>query len=354
MPVQRRVRTTGAVGEGSVARPKKTRLLLFGILLPPALFLLWYLVSIAPYNRADDALQNVVVYPGATDTAIANLLYGRGLLNSRSAYRLYLRLHGLRGRMQAGTYAISPAMGVSEITRKFSAGDVTSSMLTILPAQRLSDLRAQLISAGFAGIEVDAALDPKQYSGHPALADKPSGANLEGYLHPESFHVTASTPLTAIIESSLDLTAALFTEEVRRGLAAQGLSLHQGVILASIIEREVDDPLVKPSVAQVFLRRLRMGMELGSDVTAYYGASLQGLREAVSVDTPYNTRMYKGWPPGPISNISATSLQAVAEPAATDYLYFVTGDDGVTYFSRSEAEHEALKVLHCKVLCQLD
>ena len=94
-------------------------------------------------------------------------------------------------------------------------------------------------------------------------------------------------------------------------------------------------------------------MLLGSDVTAYYGATISGLPRAVSTDTPYNTRLYAGLPPGPISNFSASSLDAIANPSNTDYLYFVAGDDGVTYFSHTLEEHEALTQAHCKVLCAI-
>lgn len=328
--------------------------LLLSVSLPAALVVLWFWWNTGAYNASDNALQAVVVYPGATDSAIGNLLYGRGLIESTIAYKLYLRLNGLRGKMQAGTYEISPAMSVAEITQKFGTGEVVTSVMTILPAQRLSQVRDRFLSGGYTEQEVDEALDTASYQGHPALAGAPSGATLEGYLHAESYQYTSATPLQSIVRSSLGLTAALFTDEVKRGLAEQGLTLHQAVILASIVEQEANDPNLKPLIAQVFLKRLTIGMELGSDVTAYYGASLEGLREAVKVDTPYNTRIHKGLPPGPISNISASSLQAVAMPATTGYLYFVAGDDGKTYFSYTEAEHEQMKEKYCKVLCQLE
>ncbi|GAB3282452.1 endolytic transglycosylase MltG [Parahaliea aestuarii] len=329
----------------------KTLLLLFVV--PVCLFVLWFGWNLGAYNSADHAVQPVTVYPGASDKAIALLLYRRGLLNSSVAYGLYLRLTGSRGQMQAGTYEITPAMTVAEISGKFRRGDVVTSVLTILPSQRLSQIRERFLAAGFSPGQVAAALDPASHAGHPALQFKPAGANLEGYLQPESFQYTSATPLDRIVKASLDLTADIFSTGLRQAIEAQGLTLHQAVILASIVEQEVHKPEDRRQVAQVFLTRLKAGMPLGSDVTAYYGASLQGLEEAVSVDTPYNTRMHRGLPPGPISTISQGSLQAVAYPATTDYLYFVTGDDGTTHFSRSAAEHERLREQYCQVLCQL-
>jgi UPF0755 protein len=172
-------------------------------------------------------------------------------------------------------------------------------------------------------------------------------------LSPESFQYTDATPLRTIIESSLDQTELFFTPKVKQGLAEQGLDMHEAIILASLVEKEVSNLDDKSIVAQVFLSRLKQNIALGSDVTAYYGASLIGLEESVLTDTAYNTRIYSGLPPGPISNISASSLQAVAFPANTDYLYFVAGDDGITYFSRTLKEHENAIDLHCTVLCQL-
>lgn len=118
------------------------------------------------------------------------------------------------------------------------------------------------------------------------------------------------------------------------------------------MEREVPAGGERAQVAQVFLKRLNMGMKLESDATASYGAILAGQEPSLTYNSPYNTYAHPGLPPGPISNVSETSLAAVAHPATTDWLYFVSGDDGVTYFSKTLAEHEALTAQHCKKLCQ--
>jgi UPF0755 protein len=141
------------------------------------------------------------------------------------------------------------------------------------------------------------------------------------------------------------------TPELRTGIVRQGLTVHEGVILASIIEQEVGKQSDRATVAQVFLKRRQMDMPLGSDVTAFYGAIKDGKTPSLTYDSPYNTLIHKGLPPGPISNVSDSSLQAVANPSPTDYLYFVAGDDGITYFSHTLQEHEALTQAHCKKLC---
>jgi UPF0755 protein len=93
-------------------------------------------------------------------------------------------------------------------------------------------------------------------------------------------------------------------------------------------------------------------MPLGSDVTAHYGSVLAGRGKDVTYDTPFNTRLHTGLPPTPISNVSASSLTAVAKPAQTDWLFFVTGDNGTTYFSKTVQEHEALAAKYCHELCK--
>jgi UPF0755 protein len=148
--------------------------------------------------------------------------------------------------------------------------------------------------------------------------------------------------------------AKYLTPSVRSAFAAQGLSAYQGIILASIVEKEVSKPSDRAQVAQVFLSRLKQDMMLGSDVTAYYGAIVAGKEPSVTYDSAYNTRIHKGLPAGPISNVSENSLQAIASPAGTDWLYFVAGDDGNTYFSKTLEEHEALTQQHCHALCSAE
>ena len=181
---------------------------------------------------------------------------------------------------------------------------------------------------------------------------KPAGTNLEGYLYPDSFQRTKLTEAKSIVEQSLDQMQNKLTKGVIAGFERQGVSVYEGIVIASIVEKEVVVQAERAQAAQVFLARLRIGMPLGSDVTAHYGSVLAGKGKDVTYDTPYNTRIHTGLPPTPISNVSQSSLDAVANPANTDWLFFVTGDDGVTHFSKTVAEHEALAAKYCHKLCQ--
>lgn len=304
----------------------------------------------------------ITIKPGATRDEIAKKLESEGLIRAAWAFEWYVRNHNVRDRLQAGTYYLRPNQGVGNIVDALTQGKIATNLFTILPGQRLDQIRNSLISnGGFSEQAVDNALKPENYADHPALSDKPTGSSLEGYLYPESFQKTAETKPETLIRQSLDEMQKRLTPEIRAAIVKQGITVHEGVILASIIGQEVSDPKkpndpnYKPTVAQVFLLRLRSNMPLGSDVTAFYGAIKAGKslnqNEALVFDSLYNTRLHGGITPGPISNVYSSSLEAVAHPADTDFLFFVAGDDGVTYFSHTVEEHDKLVAEHCKKLC---
>lgn len=294
----------------------------------------------------------IVTIPlGATAKTVAKQLKDDGLIRSSWAFEQYIRNHGLAESIKAGTYALQPSQSVAEIINTITEGKVKTDLVTIIPGSRLDQIKKTFTEDGFTASDVDQALQPAQYKDYPALVDKPAGASLEGYLYPESFQKTATTTPTDIVRQSLDQMQKHLTADVRAGMVTQNLTVHQGVILASIVEQEVSNPADKAQVAQVFLKRLRSGMPLGSDVTIIYGAIVAGQSPSLTYDSAYNTHVHPGLPAGPISNVSESSLQAVIHPADTDWLYFVTGDDGVTYFSKTFEEHQALVNQHCKKLC---
>ena len=310
-----------------------------------------YSQNLKPLSASQKQVQ-ITIPSGTTVNEIGQMLQEKGVIKASWAFQWYVRTNGLRDRLQAGTYSLRPNQSIQEITEVLTNGKIQTDLVTILPGQRLDQIRASLIAnAGFSEAAVDAALDPSQYIDHPALADKPIEASLEGYLYPDSYQKTADTTPEQIITSALDQMQKHLTPEVRAAFVKQGLTVHEGVVLASIVEQEVSKESDRPIVAQVFLSRRKQGMNLGSDVTAFYGAIKAGVEPSVLYDSPYNTRIHLGLPPGPISNVSESSLNAVAHPADTDYLYFVAGDDGNTYFSRTNEEHEALTEKYCKKLC---
>ncbi|HEU4914647.1 MAG TPA: endolytic transglycosylase MltG [Candidatus Saccharimonadales bacterium] len=300
---------------------------------------------------SSQTVQSITVPQGATVEEIGSLLQQRGLIRSAWAFKLYVSSKEVRNALQAGTYELAPSQGVAEIVSQLTHGKIVTNLVTILPGQRIDQIRTRLIQDGFLEADVDQALDPNTYVGHPALVDKPKGAGLEGYLYPDSFQRTSETSAKTIVGAALDEMDKQLTPDIRAAFSRQGLSTYQGIILASIVEREVSEPNDRPQVAQVFLKRLRIGMPLQSDATAHYGAILEGAKPSTKYDSVYNTYTHKGLTPTPISNVSSGSLQAVANPASTDWLYFVSGDDGTTHFSKTLTEHEAKVRQYCKENC---
>jgi len=294
----------------------------------------------------------VTVPQGATVSKIASLLKKDGVIRSDWAFQWYVSSQEAREKLQAGSYALRPSQSVQEIVSLMTTGRVTTALVTIPPGRRIDEVRSILINNGFNSDQVSEALKAENYRGHPALVELPKEINsLEGYVYPESIQKDANTTPQELLTKFLDEMQKRLTPEVRNSFAQQGLTVYQGITLASMVEMEVSNPADRPIVAQVFLKRLHEGMVLGSDVTAFYGAILADKPPSVSYDSAYNTHLHQGLPPGPISNVSADSLNAAAHPASTDYLYFVAGDDGKTYFSHTLAEHQAAVAAHCKKLC---
>lgn len=321
--------------------------LLLGTILSTAA---WYQWAIGARQNETHSVR-VVVEPGDTAASIAMTLYEHDLIRSRLAFNLYVQLTGARTKLQAGGYVLSPNQDIPTIVNHLVSGKTDEINLTIPPGLTLNELRTQFYKDGFSDDEITDAFSAS-YT-HPLLASRPTGGSLEGYVYPETYRMNANQTLKALLERSFDefyklLQDKKYLEEFQK----RNLSIHEGITLASIVQKEVKNPTDQKQVAQVFLKRLGSGIQLGSDVTYMYAAKQLGVTATPSLDSPYNTRKYTGLPPGPISNMNPSAVEAVAFPAPGDYLYFVAGDDGTTYFSHTEAEHNANIVAHCKTLCQ--
>lgn len=289
---------------------------------------------------------------GESTSEIAASLKNAKLIRSSQIFEWYVSSKNVRTDLQAGTYSLSQSMSVQQIVSDFVDGKVAANLVTILPGQRIDQIKAAFVKAGFSQGAVDVAFNPALYAGNAALVDIPTPVtSLEGFLYPDSFEKNDNTQPQVIIQESLDEMAQHLTPAIKASFAHEGLSVYQGVTLASIVEQEVSKYSDRAQVAQVFLSRLKQNMPLGSDVTAFYGSIMAGHQPSTTFDTPYNTLLHTGLPPGPISNVSESSLYAVAHPANTNWLYFVTGDNGITYFSTNLQQHQAYTQEYCHKLC---
>lgn len=352
--------------------PKKSRKKRVGVVIAVVLGLMvatlaagawWYQTALKPVAASGDNVR-VTVKAGSSPAMIGDLLYAHNLIRSPLAFDMYTRLTNNRGNLQMGTYTLSPTLSLNEIVEHLTSGKVDTYTLTIFSGEALrpplkststdgKDVRSVLLRAGFTPEQVDAAFMATYDS--PLLAGRPAGGSLEGYIFPDTYTVDSSMSAEQFIAQTLQTYEKVVEKnDLRAKFKARGLSLAEGITLASIIEKEMGRYTADmPQVAQVFYTRLAMKMQLGSDVTAYYGADRIGAPRAVTVDTPYNTRMHTGMPPGPIGMPSEAALIAAANPAPGDYVFFLSGDDGKNYFARTDAEHQKNIVDHCQVGCSI-
>lgn len=311
---------------------------------------MWYKKQLQPV-ATESRVVNVKIADGSTVDQIANLLEQKEIIRSASVFKIYVRNNNLNSSLKAGEYKLDASKTMTDIIEIISKGKEQQKSFTILPGKRIDQIKKSMIEAGYSAESVEAAFEPTQYKGYPALIAKPATASLEGYLYPETFNTNSTTTPTDIVKKSLEQMGKVLTPDLIDDFQKQGLGIHQALTLASIVIKEASNPADQKMAAGVFYNRLKIDMMLGSDVTYQYIADITGQQRSAFIDSPYNTRMYKGLPPGPIATVNASSLDAVAHPTSSEYYYFVAGDDGVIHYSKTVQEHEAAAEKYCKVLC---
>jgi len=311
----------------------------------------WYQSLLAPLSTNANEHIKVTIEQDSTPGQIGELLAEKKVIKSTQAFSIYTRLSKTQNMLQAGTYRLSPAESTPEIVEHLTKGNVDSFDITFLPGATLADNHEVLIDAGYSKAEVDAAFSATYTS--DLFATKPASADLEGYIYGDTYKFGSGATVEEILQYTFDTYESVITKnDLVAKFKAQGLTLYQGITLASIIQREASGG-DEAQIAQVFFSRLAIDMELGSDVTYQYIADKTGVARDPNLDSPYNTRRYPGLPPGPIAAPGLRALLAVGSPAKGDYLYFLSGDDDVTYYGRTYAEHEKNIADHCKVKCSI-
>lgn len=344
-------------GLQSPSRQPRKRLVIRWVLISLAIIagliigaLLWYNNQLSPKSTDKNQLIAVTIVSGSNPVQIGELLQDKSVIRSAVAFDFYTRLSGNRGNLQAGTYRLSPSESTREIVGHLANGTTDSFDITFLPGATVNQDRKVLLNAGFQAEEIDRALT-KTYDS-PLFQTKPAGSSLEGYIYGETYKFNSGATVEQILTRAFDEFYSVVTKnDLIARFKTQGLNLYQGITLASIIQREVSVASDQKQVAQVFYTRLHTGITLGSDVTFIYAANKLNIKPVSTLDSPYNTRIYAGLPPGPIASPGLGALQAVAAPASGDYVYFISGDDNITYFSRTAAEHDANIANHCKIKC---
>lgn len=326
--------------------------------------------------------QTIEVTAGESVKEIANNLKQADLIRNPLAFELYARINNLHAKLKTGKYSFRKTMSARAIAKQLVNGVVSSDVfnLTILPGTNLlgdkgksqTGIIHQFRTLGYSEEEINQALT-KHYD-NPVLkglyADETKLSNpeipvklaLEGYLYGETYQFYNHEKLENVITTILNqFNDVVVSNQLEEKFKARGLSLREGIILASIIQKEARTEDM-PGVSMVFQNRLKQGIALGSDVTATYAADITGIdrtnatnADILAVNSLYNTRKFPGLPPGPIAVPSKAALLAVAEPdnSKASMLYFLTGDDGLMYYSSTDAEHNQKIRDHCQKLCKV-
>ena len=328
-------------------------------------------------ENPDCHYQKFEIKTNQTISDIAENLKKAGLIRSDFAFKTYLKLSSKSAKIKAGTYSLRANLSAKEIVEQMEKGVASSEVfnLTVLPGETLKEIKQKLIKLGYLSEQIDTALLKKYdspvlkglYDSEGKLTDpaQPANVALEGYLYGETYQFYKGETVEHIFETMINqLNSVVVANNIEEKFQKRGFSLREGLILASIIQKEAHSEDM-PGVSMVFQNRLKVGMTLGSDVTATYAADLvnpnrdrndpnNNLR-VLETDNLYNTRKHTGLTPGPICSPGITAILAVAEPDENkrSMRYFLTGDDGKMYYSVTDTEHTQKIRDYCQKLCSV-
>lgn len=290
----------------------------------------WWESQFMPVS-ADKTTQVFVIAKGAGVSDIAKKLKQENLIKSELAFKVYVKQNNLTNKLQAGSYKLSPSMSTPEIIKNLQTGS-EDMWVTLIEGWRIEEMADELNSK----LQI-----PK--SKFLEVAE-------EGYMFPDTYLFPKEATAQYIADTLRKTFDSRFSDELRSKIRARGLTEKQGVILASIVEREGRSDGVRKMVASILLKRLKIDMPLNADATVQYALGFQQKEkswwkrnltfEDLKFDSPYNTYLVVGLPPAPISNPSVSSLKAVADADSdTPYLYYYHDSKGNSYYAKTLEEH---------------
>lgn len=307
---------------------------------------------------AEERSVRIMIPPGTGSGKIAKLLETNGLIRNATVFRYYMIYKKEGGRLQAGEYEMKPGMELDDIIAKMNRGEtVPQEVVRFTIPEGFTVLQIADKLQEQQGFDRQTFLDMTNSGQHFAaikwaadIPDDPSLRHrLEGYLFPETYELKkGSTTQDMVLRmvSELDKKLAALPADWQDKLKQRGLSFHQLMTIASLIEREVVDDSERPIVASVIYNRMKIGMKLQIDATVQYTLDKPKERlfeKDLLVDSPYNTYKIAGLPPGPIASPSLKSIQAALYPAETKYLFYVTKSDGTQQHIFAETYDQHLK-----------
>jgi len=319
-------------------------LLVLGGIASIAVLLVWSLWQVGePWQGFETGRVVVTIEPGRPARAAAARLHAAGVIRHPLIFRILLKLRGAEEAIQAGEYEFAGPASPSQVLDRLVMGDVMKHRLTIPEGLRMVEVAALVGQQGFGSPE--AFLRAAQSAAGVADLD-PEARDLEGYLFPDTYLFARGVSERSIVDAMVSRFREELTPARLNRMESLGLDVRETVTLASLIEEEAGADDERPRIAAVFHNRLRLGMPLQCDPTVVYALTRDGryrgdiYRSDLRYDSPYNTYVHRGLPPGPISNPGRRSLDAALSPARTDDLYFVVNGPGRHAFSTNARDHE--------------
>lgn len=288
---------------------------------------------------SDKSTKVFVIAKGAGLSEIAKRLKQENLIKSELVFRIYIKQQNLTNKLQAGSYKLSPSMSIPDMLKTLQLGS-EDIWVTLIEGWRVEEM-ADAISSK---------LNPSAPLGTRVQSSKFIEMAKEGYMFPDTYLFPKGATAEYITDTLRKTFDARLTEELRSKIRSLGLTEDQGVILASIVEREARSDGARKMVASILLKRFKIGMALNADATVQYALGYQKRENSwwkknltlddLKVDSPYNTYIHAGLPPTPISNPGLSSLKAVASAdSTTPYLYYYHDSKGNSHYAKTLEEH---------------
>ena len=315
------------------------------VLVMGSMYLAFGASSVPKSSHDPDQKIYITVKPGMDADAIAGQLLAHGVIDSKFSFWWQVKTGGLQDKFKAGTYLLHPGMKTEDAIGKLISGETTSIKFTIPEGFGIKEIAERLSDEGLVDKEKFLKL-AKDYAPYDYV-EKHEHARYaaEGFLFPDTYEIQSDVSEKEIMAMMAQDFDQRLTKKLRARAEEMNLSIYDLVTLASLVEKEARYEEDRPIIAQVFFKRLRIGMPLQSDTTLQY--LLDAPKEDVSIadtkmESPYNTYQNYGLPPGPIASPGMATIEAVLYPADTDYLYFVADRQGHNHYSNTYAEHLAI------------
>ena len=287
--------------------------------------------------------QLVVVKAGMTTDELTEVLFSENLITSPLAFRIQARALRLGDKLKVGEYEIKPGMSNSKIIKMLKEGRVRFLVLTIPEGYTVEQIATKIEKEGFGKAEEIKKL-AKDYEPYPYMQTNNPDViyKAEGFLYPSTYHISFGISESDILRLLVNEFDEQLTPAIRMAITAQNMTIRDAVNMAAMVEKEAVFADEKPLIAGVFRKRLAIGMPIQSDTTIQYILGTQKPEITIAdtkIESPYNTYLHQGMPPGPIASPSISTIEAVLNATDTELLYFVADLEGRHHFTKTYEEH---------------